>query len=460
MDILEQAANVMPTRLIGSVVRTVGMTISVAGFPAPVGAVARIERQSGPSLLAEVIGFHDELTLLYPYSDAGGVRRGNAVHLTKTSKWLRVGDQLLGRVLNALGEPIDGRPLGTLPGRAPFDREPPHACTRPRIDRTLSTGVRAIDGLMTCGRGQRLGVFAGSGVGKSTTLGMMARYTDADIIVIGLIGERGREVNEFIERDLGPEGLAKSVVVVATSNEPALMRTHAATTATAIAEYFRDQGHDVLLMMDSLTRYALAQREIGLAAGEPPTTRGYPPSVFALLPRVVERAGRSPSGSITAFYTVLVEGDDPNEPVADCVRGILDGHVWLDRKLAHHGHYPAIDILHSISRLMTEICDDQHVEAAQLVRELLAVYRENEDLISIGAYRQGTNPRTDLAIQMKEAIDKFLKQRTNEQANVDLCKQELLELKQMAERFAKMRANQQQQQAAQQQQQQQPARAR
>ena len=328
----------MPTALCGTVVQTSGMTISAAGFPAPVGAMAEIQRDLGPAVAAEVIGFRDEHTLLYPLAEVQGVRRGNRVRLTRTSRWLRVGDALLGRVIDASGGPVDRKPQPALPDRATFDRRPPPPCERPRIDEPLATGVRAIDGMLTCGKGQRVGIFSGSGVGKSVLMGMMARYTAADVIVIALIGERGREVNEFIERDLGPEGLAKSVVVVATSNEPALLRVQAASTATAIAEHFRDQGKNVLLLMDSLTRFALAQREVGLAAGEPPTTRGYPPSVFALLPRLVERAGRSPQGSITAFYTVLVEADDPNEPISDAVRGLLDGHTWLSRGLASRGH--------------------------------------------------------------------------------------------------------------------------
>ncbi len=352
---IEQLDRIMTTAVTGSVAQTVGMTISAAGFPAPVGAMAEIQRESGAPLLAEVIGFRDELTLLYPLSDLTGVRHGNRVRLRRTTRWLRVGDGLLGRVIDATGRAVDGKPQPALADRMSLHRRPPHACTRPRIDQPLSTGIRAIDGLLTCGKGQRMGIFAGSGVGKSVLLGMMARYTSADVNVIALIGERGREVNEFIERDLGPQGLARSVVVVATSDEPALVRVQAASTATTIAEYFRDHGKDVLLLMDSLTRFALAQREIGLAAGEPPTTRGYPPSVFALLPKLVERAGRSPAGSITAFYTVLVEGDDPNEPISDAVRGLLDGHTWLSRSLASRGHYPAIDVLESLSRLMTEV---------------------------------------------------------------------------------------------------------
>ena len=432
MDLAEQLTGMMPTALVGSVARTVGMTVSVAGFPAPVGALAEIQCQTGTPLMAEVIGFQDELTLLYPFRELSGVRHGNRVRLVRTARWLRVGEELLGRVLDAAGNAVDGRPQPALVERSPFHRDPPHPCTRPRIDKPLSTGVRSLDGMNTCGRGQRLGIFAGSGVGKSVTLGMMARYTSADVIVVALIGERGRELNDFIERDLGPEGLKKSVVVVATSNEPALVRVQAAYTATAIAEYFRDQGKDVLLMMDSLTRFALAQREIGLAAGEPPTTRGYPPSVFALLPRLVERAGRSQEGSITAFYTVLVEADDPNEPIGDAVRGLLDGHIWLSRKLASRGHYPAVDVLGSLSRLMPEVASEEHYRASFVIRELLSVYRDHEDLISIGAYRRGSNPTVDTAIDLMNQINGFLRQRVEEGSTVEDASKALVQLAQLA----------------------------
>jgi FliI/YscN family ATPase len=394
------------------------MTAAAADFPAPVGAVVEVESQTGEVLEAEVIGFRDELTLLYLLSTASGVRHGNRVRLRRTARWLRVGSAMLGRVFDAHGQTIDGRPAPALAERVPLHRKPIAAVERPRINETLSTGVRAIDGLLTCGKGQRMGVFAGSGVGKSVTLGMMSRYTAADVNVIALIGERGREVNEFIERDLGPEGLARSVVVVATSDEPALSRVHAAFTATSIAEYFRDLGKDVLLIMDSLTRLALAQREIGLSAGEPPTTRGFPPSVFAMMPRLLERAGRTPQGSITGFYSVLVEGDDPNEPIADTVRGLLDGHTWLSRKLAARAHYPAIDVLESISRLMTEITPEEHRRGAQVVRELLSAYREHEDLISIGAYRRGSNRLVDLAIDLQAELNGFLRQRIDERSSV------------------------------------------
>jgi flagellum-specific ATP synthase len=419
MELVEQLNAVMPTALWGSVAQTVGMTVSVAGFPAPVGALVEIQRQSGEPLLAEVIGFRNGLTVAYPFDELTGVRQGNRVRLSRTTRWLRVGPELLGRVIDAHGRVVDNKPQPAMETRTAFHRMPPHPCTRPRIDAPLATGVRAIDAMLTCGKGQRMGLFSGSGVGKSVTLGMMARYTTADVNVIALIGERGREVNEFIERDLGSEGQKRSVVVVATSNEPALVRVQAASTATAIAEYFRDQGKDVLLMMDSLTRFALAQREIGLAAGEPPTTRGYPPSVFGLLPKLVERAGRSRDGSITAFYTVLVEADDPNEPIGDAVRGLLDGHIWLSRKLGSRGHYPAIDVLDSLSRLMTEVAQDEHLQAAQIIRELMAVWRDNEDLVSIGAYRRGTHSTIDVAIDMQDAINAFLRQRVAEPSSFD-----------------------------------------
>jgi flagellum-specific ATP synthase len=436
LDLADQLDCLMPTALEGSVVRIVGMTAAVADFPAPVGAVVEIERETGEPARAEVIGFRDELTLLYPHENLLGVRRGNRVRLLRTFRWLRVGPELLGRVVDAQVHAIDGRPQPAVTDRTQLNRRPPPALERPRIAEPLSTGIRVLDGLLTCGQGQRMGIFAGSGVGKSVLLGMMARYTSADVNVIALIGERGREVNEFLERDLGPQGLLRSVVVVATSDEPALRRVQAAQAATAIAEYFRDLGRNVLLMMDSLTRFAMAQREIGLAAGEPPTTRGYPPSVFALLPQLVERAGRAARGSITGFYSVLVEGDDPQEPISDAVRGLLDGHTWLSRKLASRAHWPAIDVLESISRLMPDVTTGPHLEAAQAVRELMAVYRDHEDLISIGAYRKGANRQVDVAIELLDEINKYLRQKIAEPASLESARQGLIDLQQRARGYA------------------------
>lgn len=396
--------------LTGSVVQTTGLVVSVADFPAPVGALVNIERQTGNDLEAEVVGFRDHHTLVMPLGSLDGIRRGSPVKLVRTLRSLRVGSQLLGRVVDARGRCVDGRPQPMLRERLPLFSDPISPTQRPRIDTPLATGVKAIDAALTCGQGQRLGIFAGSGVGKSILLGMMGRFTDADVSVISLVGERGREVNEFIQRELGSAGLARSVVVAATSNEPALLKVRAAYVAMTIAEYFRDQGKNVLLMMDSITRFALAQREIGLSAGEPPTTRGYPPSVFALLPKLVERAGRTQQGSITAFYSVLVEGDDENEPVADAMRGLLDGHVWLSRRLAEKGHFPAVDVLRSISRLMNEVADPEHKQSAQLIRRMLAVLHENEDLLAIGAYRKGTNREIDVAVTMREPIHDLLRQ--------------------------------------------------
>jgi FliI/YscN family ATPase len=400
----------MTTALVGSVIETVGMTAAVADFAAPVGAHVTIEREAGASATGEVIGFRDDATIVYLFSGTAGVRRGNRVRLGRTTRTLRAGAALLGRVIDAHGKCIDGRPQPMLLAHVPLDRDPPPPVQRPRITEPLGTGVHVIDALLTCGRGQRLGIFAGSGVGKSVLLGMMSRHTAADVVVIGLIGERGREVNEFIERDLGPDGLARSVLVVATSNEPALARVQAAFTATAVAEYFRDKGRQVLLLIDSVTRLAMAQREIGLAAGEPPTTRGYPPSMYGLMPRLVERAGQAQVGSITAYYSVLVEGDDENEPVADTMRGLLDGHIWLSRKLSSRGHFPAVDVLSSISRLMNDVATASHRAAAQTIRRLLAEYAEHEDLLSIGAYRRGTNRLMDAALDMREPIESFLRQ--------------------------------------------------
>ena len=362
---------------------------------------------------AEVAGFRDQRVLLMPLGDVAGLHVGCEVAATDRPALPRPGPEMLGRVLDALGRPYDG--LGLLPvERGTVNGTPPHPLRRQRIREALPTGVRAIDTFVPLGKGQRIGLFAGSGVGKSTLLGMIARQAEADVIVVALVGERGREVREFIEKDLGPEGLARSVVVVATSDTPAPLRLRAAFTATSIAERYRDEGKTVLLMMDSVTRFAMAQREIGLAIGEPPATRGYTPSVFAMLPRLLERSGAGEKGTITALYTVLVEGDDMNEPVADTVRGILDGHIVLSRALANFNHYPAIDVLESVSRLNRDICTTEEVEAAGRAREHLALYRRNEDLVSIGAYQKGANAAIDQAIALNEPLRQFLRQGVRE----------------------------------------------
>ncbi len=427
--LIDQIQRSLPVGLNGRVSRLVGLTVAAAGFPAPIGAVARLEAEHGKSVEAEVVGFSGDDTLLLAYGELHGVRRGTRVVLTQSVPGARVGDGLLGRIINGRGRFIDDKSPAVLPHRVPLQSDPISPMKRPRINQPLGTGVRAIDGLLTCGRGQRLGIFSGSGVGKSTLLGQMARATEADVNVVILIGERGREVREFIERDLGPEGLARSVVVVATGDDPAVLRLRAAYLGTAIAEYFRDTGRDVLLVMDSVTRFALAQREIGLAAGEPPATRGFPPSVFALLPKLLERSGRTNSGSITGLYTVLVEGDDTNEPIADTVRGTLDGHVILSRKLAEQGHFPAIDVLLSVSRLMNDVTSEEHRLAAISLRQLLAAHRQAEDLISIGAYQNGANAVVDAALRMRESIQMYLQQDRKESSTLTEASDRLMILK-------------------------------
>src|SRR3954449_9584196 len=395
----------------GRVRDLIGLIIEATGLEAEVGEVCRIETGRGRSAVpAEVVGFRAGRTLLMALGDAAGIGPGARVMATGRPLRVDVSDGLLGRALDGLGRPIDG--LGPIAGAGsrPAQVPPPDPLERPRIKERMTLGVRALDALVPCGHGQRLGIFAGSGVGKSSLLGMIARSTSAQVNVICLVGERGREVKEFMERDLGPEGLARSVVVCATSDQPALVRIKAAFTATTIAEHFRDQGADVMLMMDSVTRFAMAQREVGLAIGEPPATRGYTPSVFAMLPKLLERSGTSPKGSITALYTVLVDGDDMNEPVADAVRAILDGHVVLSRDLAHAGHYPAIDILHSVSRLVGEVVSHEVRRAGQELRRLLAALRDKGDLISIGAYQPGSDPVVDSALDKREAVERFLQQ--------------------------------------------------
>ncbi len=452
MSLLNQLESIIPTAIVGTVLETAGTTIHASGFPAPVGALVEIQMRDRSLIQAEVIGFREETAILYPLQPMHGIRRGDRVRLVQTAPWLVVGDGMLGKVLDARGHILED--AGTAASRIletqttkdssfseqffsipdetflntekiPFHREAPKAFQRPRISTAVSTGVRAIDALLTLGEGQRVGIFAGSGVGKSTLLGMIVRYSNADVIVIGLVGERGREVNDFLERDLGVEGRKRSVVVAATSDEPAILRVRAAQTATAVAEYFRDQGKNVLLLMDSLTRFAMAQREIGLAIGEPPTRNGYPPSVFAMLPALVERTGRTREGSITAMYTVLVEGDDENEPIADTVRGLLDGHIWLSRKLAASAHYPAIDVPASISRLMNDICDKEHVRAAQELRSMISLWREFQDLLAINAYRKGSNPALDAALEKKERIIQFLRQDVDEPSALEDAIQQL-----------------------------------
>ncbi|MCY7757005.1 flagellar protein export ATPase FliI [Bacillus inaquosorum] len=402
----------------GKVKRVIGLMIESKGPASSIGDVCLIyaKGQSGKVIKAEVVGFQEENILLMPYLEAASIAPGSIVEATGESLRVKVGAGLIGQVIDAFGEPLDGKllPKGLSP--VSTEQSPPNPMKRPPIREKMGVGVRSIDSLLTVGKGQRIGIFAGSGVGKSTLMGMIAKHTEADLNVIALVGERGREVREFIEKDLGEEGLKRSIVVVATSDQPALMRLKAAYTATAIAEYFRDKGKNVMFMMDSVTRVAMAQREIGLAAGEPPTTKGYTPSVFAILPRLLERTGANEHGTITAFYTVLVDGDDMNEPIADTVRGILDGHIVLDRALANKGQFPAVNVLKSISRVMSNISTRQHLEAANKFRELLSTYQNSEDLINIGAYKRGSSREIDEAIQFYPQLIQFLKQGTDESA--------------------------------------------
>jgi flagellar protein export ATPase FliI len=400
---------------VGKVTRVVGLIMEVKGIYASIGDVCSIEVSGRSSQLpAEVVGFKDDSSMLMALGELKGISPGCRVFALGKSFKIAVGDALLGKVLNGLGECL-GQELPSMTERGySVQNAPPDPIRRKAITDVLATGVRSIDALLTCGIGQRMGIFAGSGVGKSTLLGMIARNSSADVNVIGLIGERGREVMEFIEKDLGPEGLARSVVVAATSDQPALIRVKAALVATSIAEYFRDKGKNVLLMMDSITRFAMAQREIGLAVGEPPTSKGYTPSVFALLPKLLERAGNLDTGSITGLYTILVEGDDMNEPIADAARGILDGHIVLSRKIATQNHFPAIDILESISRLMPSIASHQQQKMASVMRSHMAIYHQNQDMINIGAYARGSNPEIDAAIEINPAIEKFLRQEVND----------------------------------------------
>ena len=425
---LQMVAEEMPQRISGRIAGVTGLAVTAYDLPLPLGAVCRIRTRASKWLEAEVVGFGDKQTVLMPSAQPDGISHGDLVECITTIRRVPVGDQLLGRVLDAQSNFIDEAPPALITEQYPLFRNRLSPMSRQRILKPLGTGIRSIDALLTCGQGQRLGIFSGPGIGKSVLLGMVARYTDADVVVIALVGERGREVREFIEKDLGPEGLRKSVMVVSTADAPPLLRVRAGFMATTIAEYFRDTGRNVLLLMDSVTRLAMAQRQIGLAAGEPPASKGFTPSVFALLPQLLERSGNAHGGTITGFYTVLVEGDDLNDPVGDAVRGILDGHITLSRDLANRGHYPAISILDSISRAMVDIVDESQQQAAKQVSQLLAVYRDIEDLVNIGAYAAGTNAEYDLAIRMKPVIDEFLQQRINQPITADAARKELAAL--------------------------------
>ncbi|MDQ7031530.1 MAG: flagellar protein export ATPase FliI [Desulfonauticus sp.] len=411
-------SNLNLARVYGRVSKVVGLIVEGQGIKASLGSTCEI--LSGDKYLgAEVVGFKENSVLFMPYGDVRGIAPGSLIKNSAHPPLIPVGEQLLGRVVDAFGQFLDQKESISITNFYPLYNDPPSPLDRPRITEPLDVGIRAINGLLTLGKGQRVGIMAGSGVGKSTLMGMIARYTKADVNVIALVGERGREVREFIEKDLGEEGLKRSVLVVATSDQSPLIRMRAAYAATSIAEYFRDRGKDVLLMMDSVTRFAMAAREVGLAAGEPPTTRGYTPTVFTHLPRLLERAGKSSKGSITAIYTVLVEGDDFNEPVADAVRSILDGHIVLTRELADHGHYPAIDVLKSVSRLYSDVAPKDVILAGRKVLSLLSTYKKVEDMINIGAYAKGSNPEIDKAIELIEPINNFLRQPVEEKSTLE-----------------------------------------
>ena len=404
----------------GRVSKIVGLTIEADGPEANIGELCEIKAaREGRSVYAEVVGFREGKALLMPLGNLGGVGPGSKVVATGSNLSVAVGRELTGRVLDGLGNPIDGGGPIRAEATLAVEHQAPHPLTRKRISKPLPLGIKAIDGLLTIGKGQRIGIFSGSGVGKSTLMGMIARNTKADINVIALIGERGREVREFLEKDLQQEGLSRSVVVVATSDQPALIRLKGAFVATAIAEYYRNSGKDVLLLMDSLTRFAMAQREVGLAAGEPPVSRGYTPSVFGQMPKLLERAGCAENGSITGLYTVLVDGDDLTEPVTDAARGVLDGHIVLSRALANRNQYPAIDVLGSISRVMPDVVTSEHRDIAADIKKVLAVYRDAEDLINIGAYAHGSNEKIDYAIKVIDDIQQFIEQRVDEKFDYD-----------------------------------------
>ncbi len=403
--------NILPAKVAGRVRRVTGLIVETTPLPLPVGSLCRVfSRLSRQAVEAEVVGFRENATLMMPLGEMRGIGPGDRVESSTTEQVVAVGEHLLGRVLDGMGRPMDGKGPIVATATYPIYADPPDPVLRPRIADVLSTGIRAIDGFMTVGKGQRIGIMAGTGVGKSVLLGMLARYTKTQVSVVSLVGERGREVRDFIDRDLGPEGMARSVVVIATSDQPAPVRVKAPFVATAIAEFFRDQGADVTLLMDTVTRMAMAQRDIGGSVGEVAAAKGYTPSTFALLPRLMERAGRSPSGSITGFYTVLVEGDDMNEPIADATRGILDGHIVLSRRLAHRNHYPAIDVLESISRVQSEIVPREQLQASRRLRQCLATFKEAEELINIGAYVPGANPDIDKARNVMPELNAILQQ--------------------------------------------------
>lgn len=429
-DLIGALAKIDPYKRYGKIKQVVGIMIESAGPDCSIGDLCYIypKGRKDKKILAEVAGFDDNRVYLMPFTGVNDIAPGWLVESTNKPLEIKVGQALIGKVLDSLGNPLDGTTLPENLYRIPAEKMPPNPLTRPPITEPLEVGIRAVDSLLTIGKGQRVGIFAGSGVGKSTLLGMIARNTKADLNVIALLGERGREVREFIERDLGPEGLTRSIVVAATSDQPPLMRIKGAFTATAIAEYYRDQGMDVMLMMDSVTRIAMAQREIGLATGEPPATKGYTPSVFSLLPSLLERTGTNQNGSITAIYTVLVDGDDFNEPIADTVRGILDGHIVLDRNLANKGQYPAINILKSVSQLMNSLTTEEHRQLASRFRELLNTYIQSEDLINIGAYKKGSSPEIDEAIAYYPKLVSFLKQQIDEKITM---KESIDQLKQL-----------------------------
>jgi FliI/YscN family ATPase len=425
---LDRLESLMPYRVVGTVQGISGLTIEASDLALPLGALVQIKSFGGRHSLAEVIGFSEGSTLLMALSDIAGVARGDSVENVASSPQMGCSSDLLGRVLNGFGEPTDHKGEIVADEFRRIDSKSVAVLSRENIRKPISTSIRAIDGIHTCGLGQRMGIFSGPGVGKSTLMSSIARYTSADISVVALIGERGREVKEFLDHSLGPEGLKKCVVIVSTSDDPPLLRVRAAKVACTVAEYFRDQGKHVLLMMDSLTRMCQAQRQIGLAAKEPPATRGFPPSVFALIPEILERAGKTPVGSITGFFTVLVEGDDFNEPIPDAVKGITDGHLWLNRVLANRGHFPAIDPIQSISRVRGDVTDADQVKAARRITSLLAMYQEIEDLVNIGAYVAGVNLQYDIAVQCREKIIEYLKQEPNDPSNLEKSRKALMDL--------------------------------